>query len=274
MFDYEENDINFQYENTSSYFKPLMKQYGGLSDTSEYIEPVREFIYENQTNGELGESGKNLHSKRNIKVSLNSEKQQVEFDTSFKQFLLQVAKNLAPYRTGNLREQITLDVTDEYTIIIKYNQKGTAEYTKFLDNGYPNAKWKGFIAYTRNVIKMLVAKYVAGTLTKGDMMLYGRGGSFRSDGTFRRASSSLRSTRKVTGYEKQLIKATKGITPKQLTPRKVAEASILKEQKYLQSVGRNVSVYKQRVQMQHARSLDEKVKNMNRTRSEKKVRGK
>ena len=261
------------FENSSSYFQPIMSQYGGLEIDKEYIQPVQDFIEQNKLSGEFGDSGKNLLSRRSIRVSLSSDKPNTEFSDEFKQFCLQVARNLAPYRTGNLRENITL-VTVEDGFYIKYNSKGTAEYVKFLDNGYPSNKWKGFIEYTRKVIRMLVAKYMAGTLTTADILLYGRGGIGVVGGQgIKRATSFLRSTRKVTGFERQLMKKSVSGVKKRLTPTKVAELDIQREQNYAKSVGKKVNMAKQRKAFREAQWFDKKMQNNKRVRSSSRTRG-
>lgn len=197
-----------------------------ISDNEQYIQPVQDFLLANYDNRVLGIGGKSLWRSRTINVNSKKSSGEVRFSENFKQFLLQVARNLAPYRTGNLRSNIELEITNDQQVVIRYNTKGTADYTRFLDNGYPNAKWKGFIAFTRKVIKNLVASYLAGELSEEEILLYGRGGEFKGN-SFVRATTQFVDTTKITGWEQERIrKINLGKLPNEITPSMVAMADV------------------------------------------------
>lgn len=131
--------------------------------------------------GVQNKSNPRMHTKRSIYVS-NRGGDARPFTYAFAQFCLQVAINLSPYQTGNLRENIDVQWSASYVKIL-FNAKGTATYTMYLDNGYPNAKWMGFIQNIRTTIVMLCAWYQS--YDKEDeaklqqaMRTLGRGGVF------------------------------------------------------------------------------------------------
>ena len=107
--------------------------------------------------GVQNKSNPRMHTKRSIIVR-NSDGSLRPFTYGFAQFCLQVARNMSPYQTGNLRDNIDVQWSASYVKIL-FNAKGTATYTMYLDNGYPNAKWMGFIQNIRTTIVMLCAWY-------------------------------------------------------------------------------------------------------------------
>jgi hypothetical protein len=151
---------------------------------------------------------KSLWFKRRIVTNNTGELR--PFTKAFAQVCLQVARNLAPYKTGNLISDMDVEWTP-YNIKIVYNKSGRSNYAMFLDDGYPNAKWQGFISYTRSVIATLCAWYQSTNernLEKLDLAVkaLARGGykmsSFTSLSKDARSVYKLRSA-KTTGWERE-----------------------------------------------------------------------
>lgn len=107
--------------------------------------------------GEENQSKPKMRFKRSITVG-NNDGEIRPFTRAFAELCLQVARNLSPYQTGNLRDNIQVRWSPE-KIDIDFNAKGTATYTFYLDNGYPNAKWRGFIKNIKQTILMMCAWY-------------------------------------------------------------------------------------------------------------------
>lgn len=204
-----------------------------LAESNKYIKEVIDFLISNKDmprnpkDREFGISNRShphQWTKRSVKVS-NSGGQSRPFTHAFAQFCLQVARNLAPYQTGNLRDNI--QVSWNYKRIeILFNAKGTATYTTFLDKGYPNAKWMGFIQNIRDVITMLTALYQSydeedEAKLQQAMRTLGRGGRFmrnvaqlRSEDKITQAGKVVLKRAKITGWErKKLPTSAKTITP-------------------------------------------------------------
>lgn len=202
-------------------------------DLMRYIPYLRDFLIKNKSLprnqysegfGEVNKSNPSMWTKRSIRVS-NSGGDLRPFTYGFAQFCLQVARNMSPYQTGNLRDNIDVQWSASY-IRILFNAKGTATYTMYLDNGYPNAKWMGFIQNIRTTIAMLCAWYQS--KDKEDekkleqaMRSLARGGQFMrkiSDLTGDKARASVVKFRRatITGWDRErLEKGRKTITPQE-----------------------------------------------------------
>lgn len=196
-----------------------------------YMPHVRDFLIKNKDLprnqhsegfGEVNKSNPHMWTKRSVMVS-NSEGDLRPFTYGFAQFCLQVARNMSPYQTGNLRDNIAVQWSANFVKIL-FNAKGTATYTMYLDNGYPNAKWMGFIKNIRTTIVMLCAWYQS--KDKEDekkleqaMRTLGRGGLFMkkiSDLTGDKSKASVVKFRRatMTGWDRaRLEKGKKTITP-------------------------------------------------------------
>lgn len=202
-------------------------------DLMRYIPQLRDFLIKNKDLprnqysegfGEVNKSNPSMWTKRSIRVS-NSDGSVRPFTYGFAQFCLQVARNMSPYQTGNLRDNIDVQWSSSYVKIL-FNAKGTATYTMYLDNGYPNAKWMGFIQNIRTTIVMLCSWYQS--KDKEDekkleqaMRSLARGGQFMrkiSDITGDKARASVVKFRRatITGWDRErLEKGRKTITPQE-----------------------------------------------------------
>lgn len=201
-----------------------------VKDLLRYIPIVREFLIKNkdlprnqksEDFGILNSSKPQMRFKRSINVA-NNDGEIRPFTNAFAQFCLQVAINMSPYQTGNLRDNLALSWSSNH-IEILFNAKGTATYTMYLDNGYPNAKWKGFIKNIRVMIIVLCSWYQS--QDKDDisklnqaMKVLGKGGkmmkSLKSLNDNTRAEKIVLRRASVTGWERTRIeKGRKTITP-------------------------------------------------------------
>lgn len=202
-------------------------------DLLRYIPQLRDFLIKNKDLprnqysegfGEVNKSNPSMWTKRSIRVS-NSDGSVRPFTYGFAQFCLQVARNMSPYQTGNLRDNIDVQWSASY-IRILFNAKGTATYTMYLDNGYPNAKWMGFIQNIRTTIVMLCSWYQSKDeedekKLEQAMRSLARGGQFMrkiSDLTGDKSRASVVKFRRatITGWDRErLEKGRKTITPQE-----------------------------------------------------------
>lgn len=250
-----------------------------------YIPHVRDFLIKNKDLprnqysegfGEVNKSNPSMWTKRSVMVS-NSNGDLRPFTYGFAQFCLQVARNMSPYQTGNLRDNIDVQWSATFVKIL-FNAKGTATYTMYLDNGYPNAKWMGFIQNIRTTIVMLCAWYQS--KDKEDekkleqaMRTLGRGGLFMkkiSDLTGDKSRAGIVKFRRatITGWDRErLEKGRKTITPQERSMLG-ARSNIRKESsKQKQNITRSSEkVAIKGVKIRYERQVKSKSNNSSRTR--------
>ena len=226
-------------DTTLNYLKSV-KNNNLKQSESEYIPTLREFLAQPKSSGSGGLSNTTSEiltygKTPDIGVVAKEGYDLRLFTQWFATFLLQVAINLAPYRTGNLRSNIALKWT-QFKIEIIYNYYRSASYTFFLNDGYPNNKWKGFIENTRNTIQYLVALYMSGELNQNSIDIfrqYAIGAvalPATLGGRVMQAVNVVKRTSKITGYEKAKLKEL-GLSPKTLSAKDVANLDILKNPK-------------------------------------------
>jgi len=201
------------------------------NETENYIKEVTDFLQRNsdlprnqysEGFGEVNKSNPRMWTKRYINVG-NDDGELRPFTYAFAQFCLQVARNLSPYQTGNLRDNIDVSWSSN-KIEIMFNSKGTATYMMYLDNGYPNAKWQGFINNIRQTIAMLCMWWQSGNkedFAKLNLAVKSLGSGGKSMRSLRqiqqgKSTASIVKFRRsnITGWERtSLPKGQKTITP-------------------------------------------------------------
>ena len=207
------------------------------------LDKLLSLFEKNAMRQESGQEPEQRSFRQRRKLTVKNDTGEVKpFTKNFAQFLLQVAINLSPFRTGNLRDNIGLVYTP-YSIEIVFNAKGTAFYGMYLDAGYPSFKWFGWMDNIKQTIRMLCAWYQSQDdedllKLKGAIAMYGVGGKFMNAVNVMNDKKTVESVvrfrrrRGLMGYESTELKKQKQIIPKYVTPQSAGDIDVFRNDRY------------------------------------------
>ena len=153
----------------------------------------------------------------NINIYTTHEDQPYEFDTTLGISYLNIAVNNAPYRTGNLKHQIALNLNSKKTKRIVYNENN-ALYLHYLELGMGRNKMHtGFIE--NETVNAMLYETV-------DFLLTG-------ETTFKTIPSIVFRTDRARSYEREILKRNNISINKRLTASDRATLSRIRQRELL-----------------------------------------